>query len=104
MPGHGLGLWDLGWVQPDPLLREQGQNIPEDIKGEVETRIAVCRSAMEEQDTVHLRRAFEELSESVQKLGASMYQQPDSPPPGEGEYSPPPEDDEDVVEGEFSEA
>jgi hypothetical protein len=45
-----------------------------------------------------------ELSESLQKVGAAMYQQTDSPPAeGEG-YEPPPSDDEDVVEGEFSEA
>jgi hypothetical protein len=33
-----------------------------------------------------------------------MYQQPESPPPGDEGYEPPPGDDEDVVEGEFSEA
>jgi molecular chaperone DnaK len=90
--------------QAEKLLREQGEQIPEDAKSEVEGKIAACRSAMEGQDTGHLQTTVQELSEVVQKIGASMYQQPDAPPPGAEDYGPPPGDEEDVVEGEFSEA
>jgi hypothetical protein len=50
-----------------------------------------------------IQTTVQELSEVLQRLGASMYEQPETPPPGDAEGGPPP-DDEDVVEGEFSEA
>ncbi len=90
--------------QAEKLLREQGEKVPGDVKSDVEGKVAACRSALEGQDLAAVRRTVEELSESLQKVGAAMYEQPGSPPPeGEG-YEPPPDDDEDVVEGEFSEA
>ncbi len=89
--------------QAEKLMREQGEKVPADLKGEVESKIAACRSAMEGQDTEHIRRTVEGLSETLQKVGASMYQQPGESPTGD-EAGPPTGDDEDVVEGEFSEA
>ena len=59
---------------------------------------------MQGQDLAYLKTAVQELSESLQKMGAAMYQQPDSPPPAGEEQEQPPDDDEDIVEGEFSEA
>ena len=89
--------------QAEKLLREQGDKVPADLKSEVEGKIADCRSALEGQDTANIQRSVQELSESVQKIGAAMYEQP-----GETATEPdagsPPSDDEDVVEGEFSEA
>jgi molecular chaperone DnaK len=90
--------------QAEKLMREQGENVPEEIKSEVEAKVADCRSALESQDIDRIRRAVQEMSQSLQKVGASMYQQPDAPPPEGEDGGPPPEDDEDVVEGEFSEA
>jgi molecular chaperone DnaK len=89
--------------QAEKLMREQGDNVPAELKSEVESKIAVCRSAMEGQDTANLQSTVQELSEAVQKIGASMYQQPGESPT-EDDAGPPPSDDEDVVEGEFSEA
>ena len=90
--------------QAEKLLRDQGDKVPDDVKNDLETKIAACRSALEGQDLGQLQRAVGELSESLQKVGASMYQQPESPPPGGEDSGPSPEGDEDVVEGEFSEA
>ncbi|MEJ2734784.1 MAG: molecular chaperone DnaK [Anaerolineae bacterium] len=90
--------------QAEKLLREQGEKVPDDVKTDVEGKVAACRSALEGQDLTAVRRTVEELSESLQKVGAAMYEQPGAPPPeGEGGDSEP-DDDEDVVEGEFSEA
>ena len=89
--------------QAEKLMRDQGEQVPDDIKAEVEGKVTACRSSLQEQDVAAIQRTVQELSESLQKVGASMYQQPGSPPP-EGEDSVPPDDDEDVVEGEFSEA
>jgi molecular chaperone DnaK len=90
--------------QAEKLMREQGENVPEDVKGEVEGKVAACRSALQGQDIAYIQSTVQELSESLQKVGASMYQEPGSPPPEGEEPSPPPGDDEDIVEGEFSEA
>jgi molecular chaperone DnaK len=90
--------------QAEKLIREQGEQVPDDVKSEVEGKISACRSAMEGQDLAHLQTTVQDLSESLQKVGAAMYQQPDAPPPGGEEPGQPPEDDEDIVEGEFSEA
>ncbi len=51
-----------------------------------------------------IQRATQELNETMQKVGAAVYQQQQQqPPPPDAE--PPPEggDDEDTVEGEFRE-
>jgi molecular chaperone DnaK len=91
--------------QAEKLIREQGDKIPSEVKSEVESKIEACRSALQGQDLNRMRNAVQDLSESVQKIGASMYQQPGTPPPGgQGPGGPPPDDDGDVVEGEFSEA
>jgi molecular chaperone DnaK len=91
--------------QAEKLMRDQADKVPADVKTEVEGKIETCRSALQGQDINRIRTAVQQLSEAIQKLGASMYQQPGSPPPGEeGPGGPPPDDDGDVVEGEFSEA
>jgi molecular chaperone DnaK len=90
--------------QAEKLITEQGDKIPDDLKSEVEGKIAACRSALQGQDVSYIQTTVQELSEVVQKLGASMYEQPETPPPGAEETTPPPADDEDVVEGEFTEA
>jgi molecular chaperone DnaK len=59
---------------------------------------------MESGDLNRIRSAVQALSESVQKVGASMYQEPGSTPPPDGGYGAGPDNGEDVVEGEFTEA
>ncbi len=91
--------------QAEKLLKEQAEQVPEDVKSEVEGKVAACRSALQGEDIAYMQRTVQDLSEALQKLGASMYQQPESPPPESDEgSSPAPDDDEDVVEGEFREA
>jgi len=90
--------------QAEKLMRDQGDKVPAAIKNEVEGKVAACRSALQGQDVAAVQRTVQELSESLQKVGASMYQQPGSTPPGEGDGGPQAGGDEDVVDGEFSEA
>ncbi len=85
--------------QAEKLIREQGDKIQAEVKSEVEGKIAACRSAMQGQDLAYLKNTLQELTESVQKIGASMYGQPgDAPPP------PPGGGEEDVVDGEYRQA
>jgi len=93
----------------EKTLREQKDKIPSDLNQEVENKVAAVRSALQGTDTEAIRQATQELNESLQKVGAAIYQQQQQQPPGgepppEGE--PPPDKEgggEDTVEGEFKE-
>ena len=95
----------------EKTLREQKEKIPSDLNQEVEGKIAAVRSALQGSDIEAVRRATQELNESLQKVGAAIYQQQpppgaESPPPGEtpsGEEVPPDKEGEGTVEGEFRE-
>jgi len=89
----------------EKTLREHKDKIPSDLNQEVESKIAAVRSALQGTDIESVRRATQELSEAMQKIGAAIYQQP-PPPPGEappGGEPPPGKEDEGTVEGEFRE-
>jgi molecular chaperone DnaK len=94
----------------EKTLREQGDKVPAELKGEVEARVKAVRDALQGSDTEAVRRAVGELSDTMQKIGAAVYGQAGSPPPGtegaEGEGGPEapaggPE--EGTVEGEYRE-
>jgi len=88
-------------------LREQGDKVPSDLKEEVDGKIAAVRSALSGSDIEQLKRASQELSEALQKVGAAVYQQAGAPPPPPGGEEPggeePGKGDEGTVEGEFRE-
>jgi len=90
--------------QAEKLLRDQGDKAPGAMKSEVEGKVAAVRSALQGKDTDRIRQTTQELSEALQRLGASMYSQQTPPPPG-GEAGPAGgAGGEDVVDGEFREA
>ena len=84
----------------DKMLRDNKDKIPEDLNKEVEEKVAAVRSVIQGADIEAIKRASQELSDSMQKVGQAVYQQ--QPPP---DQEPPPEggDDEGTVEGEFHE-
>jgi len=91
----------------EKTLRDHGDKIPADVKQEIDTKTTAVKSALQGQDVNAIRNAMQELSQVVQKVGASVYQQPEQPPPsgeepsgeGEGEGG----GEEGTVEGEFRE-
>jgi molecular chaperone DnaK len=90
----------------EKTLRDQKEKIPADLNKEVEEKVKAVRSALQGTDLNAIRQAMQELSDSMQKLGAAVYQQ-QQPPPGE-EVPPGKEGGEegeggDTVEGEFKE-
>ena len=90
----------------EKTLREQKDKIPSDLNQEVESKVAAVRSTLQGTDIDTIRRAMQELNESLQKVGAAIYQQQPPPPPPEGEGGEPPpgeEGGEGTVEGEFRE-
>ena len=92
----------------EKTLRDNKDKVPAPLNQEVEEKIKAVRSALQGTDVEVLRKVTQELNESLQKVGAAVYQQqqqqPPPPPPG-GE--PPPGGkaggEEGTVEGEFRE-
>ncbi len=89
----------------EKTLRDYGDKIPADVKQEIESKIANVKSALQGSDINSIRKSMQELSQAMQKVGASVYQQPGQPPPSseQGPGSKPGEGGEDTVEGEFRE-
>jgi molecular chaperone DnaK len=89
----------------EKLLKEQADKVPAASKEKVEAKIEKVKKTLEGGDTNAIRQATAELSGAVQELGASMYSSsgPEAPPPGDDGPAAGPRD-EDVIEGEFSEA
>jgi molecular chaperone DnaK len=90
----------------EKLMKEQGDKLPEDKRHDVEAKIDAVKKALEQDDMAAVRRATEELSTAVQELGAAMYEGPGAEAPAgeEGSEEDSSGGDEDVIEGEFSEA
>jgi molecular chaperone DnaK len=59
--------------QVEKNLKEHGDKVPAQEKGEAEAAIAAARSAMEGNDPEALKQATERLSQSAMKLGEAMY-------------------------------
>ena len=94
----------------EKTLREQKDKIPSDLNQEVESKVAAVRSTLQGTDIEGLRRAVQELSDVMQKVGTAIYEQQPPPPPPGGEAPPGSEEppgkeggEEGTVEGEFRE-
>jgi len=90
----------------EKTLRDYGDKIPAEVKQEVEAKVATVRSALQGKDVNSIRNAVQELSQSMQKVGSSVYQQQGEQAPTEGEQGPTeekPGGEEGTVEGEFRE-
>jgi molecular chaperone DnaK len=97
----------------EKLLRDSGDKIEEAMKTEVNNLVASVREAMAGEDADAIRKKNDELSQLIQKVGASLYQQPGSDQGTAGPTAPeegngptgdpgtPPSGDDDVVDGEF---
>ena len=93
----------------EKTIRDYGDKIPADVKQEMEGKIAAVRSALQGGDVNSVRSATQELSQAMQKVGSSVYQQPGEQPSGEqppdAEQGPSDKEpgNEGTVEGEFRE-
>jgi molecular chaperone DnaK len=90
----------------EKTLRDFGDKVPADLKSKVEGGVTSVKDAMNGEDANAIRRATDELMQSVQQIGAAAYQQtePQAGPSTDGGPQPGGESGEggeDVVEGEF---
>ncbi len=80
----------------EKALKESGEKVPSQIRSEVEDGMARVRQAAAGEDAAAIRTAVEALGQMVQKIGAAVYPQPETPG-GPGGADP------DVVDGEVKE-
>jgi molecular chaperone DnaK len=66
----------------EKTLKELGDKVPADVKKQTEESVNEVRQIMSGEDTEAIRNATERLNETIQKIGASMYQAPEQGTPG----------------------
>ncbi len=88
----------------EKLLTEQGDNLPEDVKSEVSTKVEAVKSALADTnvDIDRLRTVSNELDQARLKIGEHAYKQQDGRGQGNGSAGGGSQDD-DTVEGEYRE-
>jgi molecular chaperone DnaK len=95
----------------EKTVRENADKVPDDLKAEVESRVAAVRTALQSEDQSGLQTAINDLTESMQKIGQAVYAQQaqaEGEPEGagvgaEGGPSAEGEAEEGTVEGEYRE-
>ncbi|HSL47381.1 MAG TPA: molecular chaperone DnaK [Anaerolineales bacterium] len=89
----------------EKALREFGDKVPVETRSEVETKVAEVKKVAEGEDVAAIKSATEALGQVIQKIGASVYQQPNAAGggPNGSDQNPNPEAGPDVVEGEVKE-
>jgi molecular chaperone DnaK len=92
--------------QAEKSLRELGEKVDAAVRSEIESRVADVKKALEGEDKGRIVSTSEALQQSMSKMGQAMYEQPQGGPDA-GNSGPDmkkkPHDDN-VVEGEFTEA
>ena len=86
----------------EKLLSEQGEKVPAEVRSELEAKISALETALDASDTASIGQLTAALVESLQQAGATLYEDegtPEAPdaPDASGE-------DDEVIEGEFTEA
>jgi molecular chaperone DnaK len=94
--------------QLEKTLGDLGEKVDGAIRGDLEAKINDVRDAIKTDDVDRMRRTMEALQQASMKLGETMYAgqpgaSPDAAPNGNGAGTAT-TGEEDVVEGEFSEA
>ena len=93
----------------EKALKEFGDKVPEDVKSEVEAKVAEVKKTAEGEDVEAMKAATEVLGEAIQKIGGAVYEQNPAagagPAAAEGEATEgsPSEEDPEVVDGEVNE-
>ncbi|HJN87519.1 MAG: molecular chaperone DnaK [Dehalococcoidia bacterium] len=88
----------------EKMIEENKEKVPQELKEEVEGKIAILKTAVAENNVAEMQAAIKELNDSLQKVGQAVYSEASEP--AETTEETPPGDDEpgaDTVEGEFRE-
>ena len=85
--------------QAERTLKDLGEKISASLRSEIEGKIKSVRDALSGTDITRVRRAMDELEQSMQRVGQEVYSQPEATA-GAG---PKPSSEPGTVEGEFHE-
>ncbi|HCB01350.1 MAG TPA: molecular chaperone DnaK [Anaerolineae bacterium] len=88
----------------EKALREFGDKVPADVRSDIEAKVAEVKSVAQTEDVEKIKSATEALSQAIQKIGASVYEQNQAAPESEaGSSSNSNNENPDVVDGEVKE-
>ena len=97
----------------EKLVADNADKVPDDLKEEINTKVAAVRATLDGDDAGQMRTATEKLQASLQKVGQLVYSQgqdagpsadpTDGPPAGEDDEKGDGSDSEGTVEGEYRE-
>lgn len=88
----------------EKTLKDAGDKAPEPDKKVVEEKIQALKDVKDKEDIEAIKKAMDELSEAVQKVGAAMYATPaGATPEGQVQTSSEEKKDKDSVDAEFKE-
>ena len=88
----------------EKALRDFGDKVPQDVKDDITAKVGETRSAAQGEEVEAIKAATEALSQAIQKIGASVYEQGEAAPSGEEpEGEAPSDENPDVVDGEVKE-
>jgi molecular chaperone DnaK len=88
----------------EKFLQDNQATVPAGVRSELEAQIASLREALGQDSPDQIHSAVEKLQAIIQQAGAAMYQQSGDASQGDAQQPPAGHSDDDVVEGEFSEA
>ncbi|MFW6068164.1 MAG: molecular chaperone DnaK [Chloroflexota bacterium] len=94
---------DAAIYSAEKFLRENSESVPETNKQAIETQLGKVRAALESGDAEAIGQEADKLKEVMTEAGAAMYEEQATTTP-DGETGPTSGEDEDVIEGEFSDA
>ncbi len=88
----------------EKTLRENKDKVPAELNGEIEAKIAAVRETLKGGNVEAVKRASQELNDSMQKVGKEAYKQQQQQPPPPGNQPPSGgKKDDGTVDGEFHE-
>jgi molecular chaperone DnaK len=90
----------------DKALKEFGEKVPAEVRSDIEAKAAAVRQAAQGEDVEAIKSATEALGAAIQKIGASVYEQPQAAGPGDGASGADPTEPEgegEVIDGEVKE-
>jgi molecular chaperone DnaK len=94
--------------QTEKTLNELGEKVPDNERQNIQDKINALREALQSDDINHIKELSDDLQNAFHALSQQLYAQqaqPESTPPGgNGHGSNAPEEDGEVVEGEFRDA
>lgn len=96
-------LADQAIYTAEKALRDGGDKVPADVKTDVETKIADTKKAKDGTDIAALKKATEDLSLAMQKIGEAMTKNSQAQGGGAGGEKPPEGGEGNVRDAEFKE-